>query len=513
MPAERVSMRKIKEILRLKWSCRLSHRQIARSCGVGRGTVCDYLSRARRAGLTWEQVVGLDDGKLEGLLFPPAAPRDGRVRPLPEWSMVSTELRRKGVTLALLWEEYKAGHPEGYEYSRFCDLFREWLGRQSLTMRQEHRAGEKTFVDYAGMTVDVVDSETGEVRLAEVFVAVLGASSYAYAEATWSQGLPDWICSHVRAFEFFGGVTEIVVPDNLKSGVTKACRYEPDLNPTYQEMARHYGIAVIPARPRKPRDKAKVEAGVLLVERWVLACLRNRVFFSLAELNTEIRRLVDKLNGRPMRVLKRSRRELYEALDRPMLNALPDERFEYAEWGKARVNIDYHVEVDGHYYSVPYRLVRKEVEVRLSTKTVELLFASKRVAAHVRSFRRGHHTTVREHMPPAHQADAEWTPERLVRWARGAGPSVAAMVAEIMGSRPHPQQGFRPCLGLLRLGKRYGGARLESACARALHIRSASYKSVKSILEKKLDQQPLPSPPRAKRVVEHSNIRGAEYYQ
>ncbi len=513
MPAERISMRKIREILRLKWVCELSHRQVSRSCGLAHGTVGDYLLRAAAAGLTWDKVEGMDDGELERRLYPPAVPAGAAAGSLPDWAVVSREMRRKGVTLALLWQEYKERVPEGLQYSRFCDVYREWKGQLAVTMRQEHRAGERMFVDYAGPTVDVVDPATGEVRLASIFVAVLGASSYAYAEATWGQGLADWVGSHVRAFEYFGGVTEIVVPDNLRSGVSRACRYEPDLNPTYNEMARHYGTAVIPARPRKPRDKAKAESGVLLVERWVLASLRNRTFFSLADLNAEMRRLLSKLNDRPMRVLKVSRRELYESLDRPALKALPQERFEFAEWGKARVNVDYHVEVGGHYYSVPYQLVRKEVDVRVSATTVECFLKGRRVAAHVRSGKRGHHTTVREHMPAAHQAHAEWTPQRLVRWAGEVGPSAAAVVEAIMSARAHPQQGFRPCLGLLRLGKRYGNDRLEAACARALLIRSASYRSVKSILETRLDEQPLPTAATGNDVVEHHNIRGPEYYQ
>lgn len=505
-------MRKIKEILRLKWECGLSCRQISRSCGVGHGTVWDYLSRASGAGLSWEQIQGLDEGELERLFFPPAAPAHGVARPLPDWAQMYRELRRKGVTLALLWQEYKERSPEGLQYSRFCDLYREWKGLLSVTMRQEHRAGEKTFVDYCGPTVEIVDASSGEVRPASIFVAVLGASSYTYAEATMSQELADWIGAHVRAFEFFGGVSELVVPDNTKSGVLRACRYEPDLNPTYQEMARHYGVAVIPARPRKPRDKAKVESGVLVVERWILARLRNRTFFSVAELNQAIRGLLENLNTRPMRVFNASRRELYKSLDRPALKALPGERFEFATWGKARVNIDYHVELQGHYYSVPYQLVRKEVDTRVSAATVECFFKGQRVAAHARSFVKGRHTTLTEHMPKAHQAQAEWTPERLVRWASEVGESTAAVVAAIMGSRAHPQQGFRPCLGLLRLGKRYDNTRLEAACARALAVQATSYRSVKSILEHGLDARPLAVPVRAE-VIDHRNIRGAEYYR
>jgi transposase len=505
-------MRKIKEILRLKLECGLSCRQISRSCSVGHGTVWDYLSRARAAGLSWEQVQAMGEVELERKVFPPPASMHCAGRPLPDWVEVHRELRRKGVTLALLWQEYKERLPEGLQYSRFCDLYREWKGQLSVTMRQEHRAGEKTFVDYCGPTVDIVDASTGEVRPASIFVAVLGASSYTYAEATMGQGLAEWIGAHVRAFEFLGGVSELVIPDNPKTGVLRACRYEPDLNPTYQEMARHYGAAVIPARPRKPRDKAKVESGVLVVERWILARLRNRTFFSVAELNQAIRGLLEDLNARPMRVIKVSRRELFESLDKPALKALPPERFEFATWGKARVNIDYHVEIEGHYYSVPYQLVRKEVDIRVSAATVECFFKGQRVAAHGRSFVKGRHTTLAEHMPKAHRAQAEWTPERLVRWASQTGESTAALVAAIMGSRAHPQQGFRPCLGLLRLGKRYGNDRLEAACARALVVQAISYRSVKSILEHGLDARPLAAPVTAE-VIDHCNIRGAEYYR
>ncbi|HQT95538.1 MAG: IS21 family transposase [Acidobacteria bacterium 37-71-11] len=506
-------MRKCKEILRLKWACGLSHRQISRSCGVGHGTVGDTLRRAAAAGLSWASVEGMDEGALERALFAgPAATRE-TTRPVPAWADVHRELKRKGVTLALLWQEYKEGSTGGLQYSRYCDLYRAWKGRLALSMRQDHRAGEATFVDYCGPTVEVRDGSTGEARRAAIFVAVLGASSYTYVEATWSQGLEDWIGSHVRAFEFFGGVTELVVPDNLRSGVSRACWYEPDLNPTYHEMAQYYQTAILPARPRKPRDKAKVEAAVLLVERWILARLRHRTFFSLSELNAEIVRLVALLNSRPMRVLRVSRRQLYETLDRPALQPLPAERYEYAEWRHARVAIDYHVEVATHYYSVPYQLVGQQVDVRVSAATVECFLRGKRVAAHARSAVRGRHTTVAAHMPRAHQAQAAWTPERVVRWAGQAGPSVAALVAAIMGSRAHPQQGFRPCLGLLRLGTRYGESRLEAACARALAIGGISYRSVKSILEHELDRQPLAVAPTVGPLVVHPNIRGAEYYR
>jgi transposase len=380
-------------------------------------------------------------------------------------------------------------------------------------MRQEHRAGEKLFVDYAGQTIDVIDPDTGELRPAQIFVAVLGASSYTYAEATWTQQLPDWIGAHIRAFAFLGGLPEIVVPDNTRCAVTDPHLYEPDLNPTYQDLAAHYGVAIIPARPRRPRDKAKVEAGVLLVERWILACLRNRRFFSLVELNEAIGELLIRLNRRRFKRLPESRESLFQALDRPALRPLPPEHYEYAEWRKVRVHIDYHVDVDRHYYSVPYPLVRRELDARLTDRTVEVFHRGERVASHRRSCLRGRFTTVPEHMPPAHRHHAEWTPERLRRWAEESGPESAQLVETILLSRRHPQQGFRTCLGILRLGKRYGEGRLEAACRRANAIGARSYRSVASILEKGLDRQPPPGTEPEHRSPEHENVRGALYYR
>ena len=429
-----------------------------------------------------------------------------------DWSQVHTELKRKGVTLSLLWEEYRQREPRGYRYSRYCELYGQWRGRTDLSMRQVHRAGEKLFVDYSGATVPVIDAETGEARQAEVFVAVWGASSFTYAEATWSQSLPDWIGSHVRAFEFGGGLPEIVVPDNLKSGITRPCRYEPEVNPTYQDLAVHYGVAVMPARVRKPRDKAKVEVGVQVVQRWSLARLRHRKFFSLGELNQAIRELLGPLNDRPFRKLAGTRRSLFESLERPVLRPLPAERFLYAEWKKARVLIDYHVEVEGHYYSVPYQRVSQQLDVRLSAQTVECFAKGKRVASHLRCFRRGAHTTQIEHMPRAHRETAEWTPERLVKWSRTAGPSVGLLVETVMATRAHPQQGFRSCLGLSRLGDRFGSDRLEAACEHALKVEAVSYRSVLSILEAGLDRA-SDDPTAARRSLAHENLRGASYYE
>lgn len=512
MPAKRLSMRKIHEVLRLRHECGLSNRKIAVSCELARSTVADYLSRASAAGLSWPLPGGIDEDRLDRLLFPPVPIPASISRPEPEWFQVHQDLKRKGVTLALLWEEYKAVNPLGYQYSWFCERYREWSGKLGLVMRQEHRSGEKMFIDYAGQTVEVVNPLTGEVRAAQVFVAVLGASNYTFAEATWTQALPDWIGSHQRAFRFFGGVTELVVIDNLKSGVSKSCRYEPDLNPTYQDMAAHYGTAVLPARVRKPRDKAKVEVGVQLVERWILAALRKRTFFNLADLNQAIRELVDRLNERPFKKLPGSRRSLYESLDKPALKPLPATAYQYAQWKKAKVHIDYHVEVEHHYYSVPHQLVGKKLDIRYTERTVECFHKSQRVASHQRSFRLGGFTTLNEHMPRSHQEHAKWTPERLTNWINQIGQATAQLAQGIMSRRAHPQQGFRACLGLVNLAKKHGEARVESACLRALAYGAFSCKSVARIIDKEMDKAPLPSLIPESAPILHPNIRGAGYF-
>ena len=450
--------------------------------------------------------------RLERKLFPPTPAASTTERAVPDWRHVHRELRGKGVTLTLLWHEYKSAHLEGYQYSWFCDQYRAWAGKLDVVMRQEHRAGEKLFVDYAGQTAEVVDRRTGEIRQAQIFVAVLGASNYTYAEATWTQQLPDWIGSHVRAFEFLGGTSEILVPDNLRSGVSKAHRYEPDLNPTYADLAKHYGVAVLPARARKPRDKAKAEAGVLLVERWILAVLRHRTFFSLAELNREIARLLERLNTRAFKKLPGTRRELFEQIDRPALHPLPVQAYEFAEWKKVLVNIDYHVEIDGHYYSVPYQLVRKPLQARFSARTVECFHKGQRVASHPRSHLKGRHTTVPEHMPTSHRSYAEWTPQRLIARAEKTGPATATLVRTILERRAHPQQGFRSCLGIMRLGKSFGEERLEAACRRALTLGTCSYKSIDSILRQGLDRKALPEQQELELSIEHENLRGSNYY-
>lgn len=512
MPKKRLSMRKIREVLRLKYELGHSNREISRSCGIGSSTVSDYLQRIKRADLGWPLPDDLSDSSLEQTLFPPPPP-PGTNRLIPDFSEIHKELQSKrGVTLNLLWQEYKEQHPDGYQYSWFCHSYRDWAGKLDLVMRHEHRAGEKLFVDYAGQTVDVVDRHTGEITKAQVFVAVLGASNYTYAEATPSQKIEDWIGSHVRTFAFLGGVPEVVVPDNLKSGVTKACRYEPDLNPTYHDLAQHYQTVVLPARVRKPRDKAKAEAGVLLVERWILAKLRKHTFFNIDDLNREIGKLLEQLNNKPFKKLSGSRKSRFEELDKPALKQLPASPYELSYWKKATVHIDYHVEVEGHYYSVPCNLVKKQIEVRYTKSTVECYFRGKRVASHIRENQRGHHTTVKEHMPVNHRKYMEWNPDRFKRWAAKVGPETLCLTETLLVKRAHPQQAYRTLLGILRLGKAYGDSRLEAACHRALHINALSYRSVESILKSGLDQKPLPKPATEDKPVNHSNIRGSQYY-
>ncbi len=512
MPGKRLSMRKIREVLRLKYELHRSNREIGLSCGIGSSTVGDYIQRARNAGLNWPLPEELSDTTLEQLLFPSPTPRNS-ARLFPDFHEVHKELQsRKNVTLNLLWQEYKERNPDGYQYSWYCHNYRDWAARLDVVMRHEHRAGEKMFVDYAGQTVPVIDRETGEIHKAQIFVAVLGASNYTYAEATFSQQIEDWIGSHVRAFSFFGGVTEAIVPDNLKSGVSKVCRYEPDINPTYHDLANHYRTVVLPARTRKPRDKAKVEAGVLLVERWILARLRRHTFFSLAELNKAIKQLLSVLNSKPFKKLPGSRYSRFVDLDKPALKPLPAAPYEVAYWKKATVHLDYHVEVEGHYYSVPYTLVKKQLEVRYTRTTVECLYRNQRVASHLRNQSRGRHTTVKEHMPPRHQKYSEWNPERFIRWAAKIGPQTKVLTETLLVQRAHPQQAYRTLLGILRLGKAYGEQRLEAACDRALQINALSFRSIESILKNGLDQKALAKKEDDRTPIQHSNIRGAHYY-
>jgi transposase len=509
MPAKReLTMRQIRQMLRLARDG-VSAREIGRTLGVARSTIQDNLKRATIAGLAWPLAADLTDAVLEQRLFAHAGVKSGfRRRVEPDWASLACELKRPGVNLMVLWEEYRDAHPDGYGYSRFCDLFREFERRLSPTMRQDHPAGDKVFVDYSGKKLSIVDRTTGVVREAEIFVAVLGASNYTYAEATWTQTLADWIEAHVRMFRFLGGVPRLVVPDNLKSGVQRASFYDPEINRSYGMMAAHYGVGILPARPRKPRDKAKVEAGVRFAQSYILGRLRRQTFFSLAEANTAIAGMVERINAHVMRRLGVSRRHLFETVERPVLALLPDSDYQFAEWRLARVSLDYHVEFDGFFYSVPHGLIREQVDIRATTRTIELFHRGQRIAAHQRRHGGRRHGTDPDHMPSAHRRYAEWTPERFRRWGASIGPNTEGLVIVILANRPHPEQGFRTCLGILRLFKDIAPERAEIVAARAVAIGALTYKSISAIIANRTDRKT----PADDVVIDHPNLRGPGYF-
>ena len=515
MSRKRMSLNKIKEILRLKIGEGRSNRDVANSVMCSPSKVLDVAVRFKASGLSWPLPPDISEETLESKLY---SGRHGRRKthkaPL-DLPYIHKELRRKGVTLYLLWEEYKKNHPEeGVEYSQYCNIYREFRSKLNVTMRQVHKAGDKAFVDWSGDGIELINRETGEVTEAPLFVGVLGASGLVFAVAKESRESRHWIACHMEMYEYFGGVPAATVPDNEKTGVTNPCRYEPDLNPTYAEMALHYDTAILPTRSRKPRDKAKVENEVLHAQRRILAKLRNHTFFSVEQANEAIFQELEALNSKKYQKLDVSRKELFETLERPVLRPLPAQRYRYGEWSKPKVNIDYHVEVDHHCYSVPFRLVGERMEARRTSTTVEVFFKGKRVASHVRSYFKGGFTTKSEHRPPNHRKHLEWTPERIISWAGKTGPYTARVAEVILSKRKHPEQGFRSCLGIKRLGEKYGDNRLEAASQRSLIIGSSSYKSIKSILENGLDKQPLPP---TQLDIEatlpvHENIRGPEYY-
>jgi len=517
MPAQLLPMRKIREILRLRFESGLSHDKIARALNVSKGAVNKYLALCDLAGVQWPLSPELDDAALEAKVFGrPGRPRTTTHFVEPNFVHIHQELKKKGVTLQLLWEEYwRDCSGTALRYAAFCNHYREWTASLKRSMRQVYRAGEKLFVDFAGPTIPIIMVATGEIRRAHLFVAALGASNYTYAEATWTETKADWIGAQGRALRFINGVPELLVPDNPKALIANACRYEPEPNRTYEEFAAHYGTAILPARPRKPRDKAKVENAVLVAERWIIARIRNRQFFSLGELNRAIAALLVDLNNRPFKKLPGCRRSAFETIDQPALKPLPATPFEYAEWIIATVSFDYHVEADGHYYSVHHSLIKKKINVRVTDTTIECWFNGKRVASHLKSNRRGKHTTIPEHMPKAHQAHMEWTPGRLLNWAISIGTATRDVVKWQLESRPHPEQGYRACLGLLRLAKQYSPERLEEACRRALAIGSPRYKSVASILSTGLDRQTDSTDPSGQMnpLPPHDNIRGPGYYR
>lgn len=515
MAKERLPMHRVREVCRLKYDCRLSNRKIARACGVDRDTVGMYLKRAEKCGLTWPFPAELTDAEIEARLFPKPVQPAGAQRPLPDCQYIYDQLRAHknlNLTLMQLWIEYKERHADGFQYTQFCEHYHRWRLKLDYVMRQEHHAGDKMFVDFCD-GLFLVNQETGEIVRTHLFVGVWGFSNFTYVEAVLDQTAPSWARCHVRAFAYSGAVPHALVPDNLKSGVTKPCFYEPEINRSYAELAAHYNTAILPARIRRPRDKAKAEAGVLVAQRWILAVLRQRTFFTLAEMNEAIRELLGDLNARLLKKLQRSRRELFESQDRPAALRLPDRPYQYAEWIKAKVNFDYSIEADRHIYSVPFRFLREKLDVRLTAMTVEVFERGERIAAHVRSYKPGGQTILDEHRPPEHRKFLEWTPSRIIAWAARTGPSTAAVVERVMAARRHPEEGFRACAGIMRMGEKYGAERVEAAASRAVKFNACSYKYIRSILVAGLDrvadvqdeaQQPsLPM---------HENVRGGEYY-
>jgi transposase len=506
-------MRKLREILRLRLHAGLSMRHINRSLRLSLGTIQKITSKAHELGLDWPTIQLLGDQALVQKFYPNADTSTSTHLQQPDWQEVHKELKSKGVTLLLLWEEYTQQIPNrSYSYPQYCRLYRKWRKKQKRSMRQQHKAGEKLFVDYAGKTVPIVNGSTGEIRSAQIFVAVMGASNYTYAEATWTQGLPDWLGSHARAFEFLGGVPEMVVPDNLKSGVTKACRYDPDVNPNYQQLASHYRTAIVPARPRKPKDKAKVEVGVQIIERWILARLRHHTFFSLAELNQCIKALLTEVNNKPFKQLKGSRSVWFESLDKPALQPLPKHPYQYTDIKFVKVNIDYHIQYDNHLYSVPHHLVGEKLELHAKNNLIELYFHNKRITSHLRKYNHGT-TTLAEHMPTSHEKHQKWTSGRLMNWAKDIGDEVLIWVKVQLNQRQHEEQVYRVCLGLLNLTRKYPRQRLNSACAIANQHKLYRLKHIKEILLSNQDKLlPQKTKPSTLLPQSHENIRGPQSF-
>ncbi len=506
-------MRKLREVLRLRLHADLSMRQIRDSLKLSLGAIQKVTRKAEEMGLDWKAIEQLDDQQLAGQFYPESDTRPSDQFQLPNWVEVYQELKRKGVTKLLLWEEYTQHYPNRcYSYSQYCTLYQDWQKKQRRSMRQTHKAGEKLFVDYAGQTVPIVSNSTGEIKTAQIFVAVLGASNYTFCEATWSQKLPDWINSHVRAFNFIGGVPTMVVPDNLKSAVTKACRYDPEINPSYQQLAAHYGTALVPARPLKPKDKAKAEVGVQIIERWILARLRHHTFFSLEELNHCIKALLEEVNNKPFKQLKGSRQQWFESIDKPALLPLPKQTYQYTEIKTVKVNIDYHIRYDDHFYSVPHHLVGEKLALHAKEYVIEFYFHNKRITSHARKYHSGM-TTVAEHMPVKHEKHHQWTPGRLMDWAKDIGDEVLLWVKTVLNQRQHPEQAYRVCLGLLNLSRSYPAERLNKACLIANKNNLYKLKHIKDILRSNQDQlltenkESLPALPQA-----HKNIRGPESF-
>ena len=523
MSQGRLSMKKLREVLRLHFECKLTNRKIAKALSLSPTTVGSYLLAAEIAELQWQEVSSLNDAELIVRIEPHCQQlsRSSKRRKLIEFIDIHNQLKKKGVTRELLHQEYQrsCGSAKAISYTEFCRQYRQFKKTLKPSMRQTHTAGEKIFVDYAGPTIDIYNQETGAAQQAMIFVGVLGASNFTYAEATFTRSLPDWIGSHVRMFEYFGGVSEMIIPDNEKSAVNKACHYDPDLNPNYVALAAHYNTVVIPTRPYHPKDKAKVEVAVQVVERWILARLRHHKFFTLGELNEAIAKLLEELNNRPFKKLPGSRRSHFESYEKSALKPLPKHRYEFVLIKKAQVNLDYHVEIDEHYYSVPHQYIGKTVEYHLSQKIVSLFHNDQRIAIHKRSEVKGGSTTTTEHMPQAHKRHHEWVPSHFAEWAKKIGGSAATVADYFIKNKPHPECCYRIHLGLMNLEKKYGSSRLEEACKYALIQKIASFTSIKSILQTQVDKAPLAAvndnsnqSEQTSTSCQHNNLRGAAYY-
>ena len=504
-------MKNVREILRLVNENNLSTRQIGISCNCSPTTVSTIIQRYNNSKLPWENFKTMGDSEMEAKLFPQEI-KDSK-KTLPDWDYVHKELKKKGVTLLLLWQEYKEKYPDGIMYSRFCDYYLNWRKLRNISMHQIHRAGEKVFVDWAGDTMKVTNPTTEAIEEAHIFIGVLGASDMIYTEAFSSEKLECWITAHVNMFKYFEGVPQIIVPDNLKTGVKKPSYYEPEIHPTYMELATHYGAAVIPARVRKPKDKPLAENGVLIAQRWIIAKLRNQVFFSFYDLNKNIKIILEDINNKPFQKMEGTRRSLFESIDKPALMPLPSDIYEFATWKHAKVNIDYHIEFEKKLYSVPFQLIGQEVDLRITEKVIEVLHKGKRITVHPRL--RGpyrEYSTMAEHMPVRHQKMVQWTPERIINWSRTIGPNTSELITKLMEMYKHPEVAFRACVGIIRLATKYTAERVENASNRALKCRAISYKSVESILKNGLDRIPIEDPTEAAPPIKHENIRGVAYF-
>jgi transposase len=514
MPGKRISMKKVHEILRLSMEEGWSQREISNSVHLGKTTVQRVLQKVGDSGLTWQQLKGMSEIQLiETVLYPPRRLPSQTKKPLPDWTQVRKQLLEKGVTLMLVWMDYKHDHPDGLQYSQFCSSYKAWLKSADLTLRHRHVAGDKLFVDFSGLKVPWLHLPSGEIQEASIFVAVLGASNMTFVQAVANESLPSWISAHVDAFAFFEGAPQAIVPDNLRSGVARACRYDPDTNPTYHSLAEHYGTTVMPTRARKPRDKAKVEVGVQIVQRWVLAQLRRQTFTSLQEINDAICPLLKHLNSKVMRRYGVSRQQLWQETEKAALRPLPSEPFEIPIWKTAKVNIDYHVEFERRYYSVPFSAVGTQVLIKATRQLVRIFQGDAVLASHPRlEGPLGQFQTLAEHMPPRHTAYLKWTPERILEWAESTGPSTKSYCQEVIAHRKHPEQGFRACLGILRLGQKFSAERLEEVCSQALGMKVYSYRVIERLLQERAKSQPRKRTRPQTELPHHENIRGSSYY-